>query len=102
MMFLVVPRRNRGVAMNKEGLNRTKPTRGVIMIESRDVESLARTSMVAWIEPTAGPAGIGGRTPLPPLMDVTIQGMRQNGFVLSGVEQIEQCFYAQSWWCRFE
>lgn len=38
--------------------------------------------------------------PLPPLLDATLAGMAVTGFVLSGIEYIEGCAYAQSWWCR--
>lgn len=40
--------------------------------------------------------------PLPPLLDATLAGMAVTGFVLSGIEYIDGCAYAQSWWCREE
>ncbi|PTQ71599.1 hypothetical protein C8K61_104151 [Pseudomonas sp. GV071] len=98
MMFLVVARRNRGVTLNREGLNRMKPVRGGVLIDSGRVDSLARFSVVARIAPIE-PLD---PDPLPRLLDVTIQGMAQNDMVLSGIEEIDNCFYAQSWWCRFE
>ncbi|WP_254846337.1 hypothetical protein [Pseudomonas koreensis] len=38
--------------------------------------------------------------PLPPLLDATLAGMAVMGFVLSGIEYIDGCAYALSWWCR--
>ena len=40
--------------------------------------------------------------PLPELLDATLPGMAHTGFVLSGIEYINGCAYAQSWWCRLE
>lgn len=40
--------------------------------------------------------------PLPKLLDATLPGMAETGFVLSGIECIDGCAYAQSWWCRLE
>ena len=40
--------------------------------------------------------------PLPRLLDATLAGMAVTGFVLSGIEYIDGCAYAQSWWCRLE
>lgn len=38
--------------------------------------------------------------PLPPLLDATLAGLAVTGFVLSGIEYVDGCAYAQSWWCR--
>jgi hypothetical protein len=38
--------------------------------------------------------------PLPKLLDAALAGMSVTGFVLSGIEYIDNCAYAQSWWCR--
>ena len=40
--------------------------------------------------------------PLPILLDATLAGMANTGVVLSGIELIDGCAYAQSWWCRLE
>ncbi len=40
--------------------------------------------------------------PLPQLLDATLARMAHTGFVLSGIEYIDGCAYAQSWWCRLE
>lgn len=37
---------------------------------------------------------------LPPLLDARISGMATNAFTLSGLEEIDGCLYAKSWWCR--
>lgn len=37
---------------------------------------------------------------LPELLDVTLATMAHNGFVLSGIEYVDGCAYAQAWWCR--
>ncbi|RMU62856.1 hypothetical protein ALP25_101568 [Pseudomonas syringae pv. syringae] len=39
--------------------------------------------------------------PLRELLDVTLSTMAHNGFVLSGIEYVDGCAYAQSWWCRY-
>ncbi|KPW22039.1 hypothetical protein ALO83_102881 [Pseudomonas cannabina pv. alisalensis] len=39
---------------------------------------------------------------LPDLLDVTLATMAPNGFVLSGIEYVDGCAYAQSWWCRHQ
>ncbi|MFJ2320053.1 hypothetical protein [Pseudomonas sp. NPDC087817] len=38
--------------------------------------------------------------PLPKLLDAKLAGIAVTGFVLSGIEFIDGCAYAQSWWCR--
>ncbi|GFM73008.1 hypothetical protein PSCICL_40000 [Pseudomonas cichorii] len=40
--------------------------------------------------------------PLPPLHDARLSGMATLGFVFSGFEVIDDCAYAQPWWCRLE
>ena len=66
------------------------------MVNSTVSEALGRASNVAR-------AVVGmplDPDPLPPLMDATLAGMAVTGFVLSGIEYIDGCAYAQSWWCR--
>lgn len=41
-------------------------------------------------------------SPLPQLLDAALVGMAVTGFVLSGIEYIDGCAFAQSWWCRVE
>jgi hypothetical protein len=40
--------------------------------------------------------------PLPPLLAATLAVKAITGFVHSGIEYIDGCAYAQSWWCRLE
>lgn len=40
--------------------------------------------------------------PLPKLLDTTLAGMAVTGFMLSGIEYIDGCTYAQSRWRRLE
>lgn len=97
MMVLITPRRRLGVALDRAQLRAEKPVRGDVHINELEVETLGRCSTIANIFMT-GPMDVA---PLPDLLDVRIVGMAQNGFVLNGIEQIGDCFYAQSWWCRF-
>ena len=60
-------------------------------------EQLNRTSDIAEIRPAGMPLDA---VPLPPLLDARISGMATNAFTLSGLEEIDGCLYAQSWWCR--
>jgi hypothetical protein len=39
---------------------------------------------------------------LPRLLDASVTSMGTQGLIISGIEQVEEAFYFQSWWCRFE
>lgn len=68
------------------------------MVNSENSGELGRSANVARIE-----VGMpNDPDPLPRLLDATLAGMAVTGFVLSGIEIIDGCAYAQSWWCRLE
>ena len=96
MHVLVTPMRIRGVALEAKERRRYPAIRGNVMVSSTDSPLLGRAANVARVE-----VGMPlDPDPLPPLLDATLAGMAVTGFVLSGIEYIDGCAYAQSWWCR--
>lgn len=98
MHVLVTPMRCRGVAMTPQERRRCDPVKGNVMVNAEHCSELGRSANVARVI-----AGMPLQPdPLPRLLDATLAGMAITGFVLSGIEYIEDCAYAQSWWCRIE
>jgi len=98
MHVLVTPMRLRGVALEAKERRRYPAVRGNVMVNSTVSHELGRAATVARVE-----VGMPlDPDPLPPLLDATLAGMAVTGFVLSGIEYINGCAYAQSWWCRLE
>lgn len=98
MHLLVTPMRLRGVALEPKERRRYPAFRGNVVVNSANCHELARAANVARVE-----VGMPlDRDPLPPLLDATLAGTAVTGFVLSGIEYIDGCAYAQSWWCRQE
>lgn len=96
MYVLVTPMRLRGVALDLKERRRYPAIRGNVMVNSRECHELGRAANVARVE-----VGMPlDPDPLPPLLDATLAGMAVTGFVLSGIEYVDGCAYAQSWWCR--
>ncbi|MDX9679351.1 MULTISPECIES: hypothetical protein [Pseudomonas] len=96
MRVLVTPMRSKGVALNPNERRRYPAIQGNVMVNSTVCHELGRAANVARIE-----VGMPlDPDPLPPLLDATLVGMAVTGFVLSGIEYIDGCAYAQSWWCR--
>ncbi|MDT3312279.1 hypothetical protein QZR14_13040 [Pseudomonas sp. rhizo66] len=98
MHVLVTPMRLRGVALDPKERRRYPTIRGNVMVNSTVYHELGRAADIARVE-------IGmplDPDPLPPLLNTTLAGMAITGFVISGIEYIDGCAYAQSWWCRFE
>ncbi|CAI8883884.1 YjeF N-terminal domain-containing protein [Pseudomonas sp. IT-P44] len=96
MHMLVTPMRCRGIALTVKERGRYPAIQGNVMVNSSVSHELGRATNIARIE-----VGMPlDPDPLPPLMDATLAGMAVTGFVLSGIEYIEGCAYAQSWWCR--
>jgi hypothetical protein len=88
--------RLRGVALDPKERRRYPAIRGHVMVNSTDCHELGRAANVARLE-----VGMPlDPDPLPPLLDATLAGMAVNGFVLSGIEYVDGCAYAQYWWCR--
>lgn len=98
MHMLITPMRRRGVALTARERRSYSAIRGNVMVSAEASVELARSANVARVlvgmplEPD----------PLPILLDATLAGMAHTGFVLSGIELIDGCAYAQSWWCRLE
>lgn len=88
----------RGVALDAKKRRRYPAIRGNVMVNSTMSSELGRAANVARLD-----VGMPlDPDPLPPLLDATLAGRAVNGFVLSGIEYIDGCAFAQSWWCRLE
>ena len=97
MQVLVVPMRRNGVALGQKEREHCEAIQGSVIVRSARSEYLGRYTTIAWIE-----MGMPKEEkPLRELLDVTLSTMAHNGFVLSGIEYVEGCAYAQSWWCRY-
>ncbi len=96
MYVQVTPMRIRGVPLSPRDRSNIQPIRAYVMVTSEQNEELGRAANVAWIH-TNSPSERG---PLPRLLDATLSGMSQTGFMLTGIEYVDGCAYAQSWWCR--
>lgn len=98
MHMLVTPMRRQGVALDLKERRRYSAIRGNVMVNSENSIELGRSANVARLV-----VGMPlDPDPLPKLLDATLAGMAVTGFVLSGIEYIDGCAYAQSWWCRLE
>lgn len=98
MHVLITPMRSRGVALDPKARRRNPAIRGNVMVNSTNCHELGRAANVARVD-----VGMPlDPDPLPPLLDATLAGMAVTGFVLSGIEYVDGCAYAQSWWCRLE
>ena len=95
MYFLIVRRRERGVALLPEKLRKVQALRADIHIGDHHSDPLGRVSTQAWVfNPSPGPDII------PRLHDAKLNGMAQLGININGVEEVDGVLYAQSWWCR--
>ncbi|KIY16889.1 hypothetical protein [Pseudomonas amygdali] len=98
MQVMIVPMRRKGVALERTERDRYEAIIGNVIVRSTHSENLGRYSTIAWID-----VGMPkDEKPLQQLMDVTLATMAHNGFVLSGIEYVDGCAYAQSWWCRYQ
>lgn len=98
MHMLVTPMRHHGVALALQERRRYPAIRGNVMVNAENSSELGRSANVARVE-VGWP---NDPDPLPKLLDATLAGMAVTGFVLSGIEYIDGCAYAQSWWCRLD
>ncbi len=98
MRYHVTRMRAKGRAIDKTQLRRTEGIRGDVHVQEAQCEALGRSARVARITP-ALPLD---DSQLPPLMDVTLAWMANNGMVLSGIEIEDGVAYAQSWLCHPE
>lgn len=94
--YLITPRRKLGVAYDSKTLNRITPIKGDIQIAEMPNDQLGRTTISAWLFSSSPNLP----EELPRLLDVRITGMGSTGMNLTGIEQIGDAFYSQSWWCR--
>ena len=98
MHMLVTPMRSRGIALTPQERRRYQAIRANVMVNAENSPDLGRSANVARVD-----VGMpNDPDPLPRLLDATLAGMAVTGFVLSGIEYIDGCAYAQSWWCRLE
>lgn len=98
MHMLVTPMRRLGVALDPKERRRYTAIKGNVMVNAGISAELGRSSNIARVE-----VGMPLEPdPLPQLLDAALSGMAVTGFVLSGIEYIDGCAYAQSWWCRLE
>lgn len=96
MFVLVTPMRVKGVALDPNERKRYPAIKGDVQVHARVEAQLGRSSNVARVLGTMP----RDPEPLPRLLDATLSGMAPTGFVLTGIEYIDGCAYAQSWWCR--
>ncbi|MDF9617038.1 hypothetical protein P5705_05240 [Pseudomonas entomophila] len=95
MYFLLVRRRERGIAISSDQLKKIQPMRADVHIEYGHSKVLGRYCIEAWVfNPTPGPDII------PRLHDACVTGMAQLGMNIIGLEEVDGVLYAQSWWCR--
>jgi len=94
MHTLITPMRRKGVALSPLERRRYSAIKGDVRVCPEVCNELGRSSNVArvWAGMPLEPE------PLPQLLDATLSGMAPTGFVLSGIEYVDGCAYAQSWW----
>lgn len=97
MYFLIVRRRERGVAIPSDQLRKVKALKADIHIGELHSEALGRQATQAWVFNPTPSADI-----IPRLLDAKVNGMAQLGMNINGVEEVDGVLYAQSWWCRAE
>lgn len=98
MHMLVTPMRCRGVPLTVKERGRYPAIKGNVMVNSENNVELGRSANVARVD-----VGMPlDPDPLPRLLDATLSGMAVTGCVLNGIEYIDGCAFAQSWWCRLE
>jgi hypothetical protein len=98
MHCLITRRRHLGVALSRKELNDAKPFKGDVKISELPNEALGRTTVEAHIMSCVSHAP----DLLPRLIDARVTGMGTLGWTISGLEQVGDTFYFQSWWCRLE
>ena len=98
MHMLVTPMRCRGIPLTPQERRRYQAIKGNVLVNSENSSELGRSANVARVD-----VGMPlDSDPFLRLLDATLSGMAITGFVLSGIEYVDGCAYAQSWWCRLE
>lgn len=98
MYFLITLRRHLGVAIPKKQVSQITPLKGDVQIVESPHSELGRITRQAFILNSVGHAP----DILPRLLDASVTSLGTQGMTISGIEQIGDAFYFQSWWCRFE
>jgi len=98
MYFLITPRRQMGVALPKDQVSKVTPFKGDVQIVEAQCSALGRITRQAFLLSAVGHAP----DILPRLLDASVTSLGTQGMTISGIEQIGEAFYFQSWWCRFE
>lgn len=98
MYFLITPRRVQGVAIPKDQVSKVTPFKGDVQIVESQSAALGRITRQAFLLSSVGHAP----DILPRLLDASVTSLGTHGMSISGIEQIGEAFYFQSWWCRFE
>ncbi|EIK96037.1 hypothetical protein PMM47T1_13795 [Pseudomonas sp. M47T1] len=96
MYVLVTRRRHLGVGLDQAAVRSAEAIKGDIEVRLDKAPCLGREANIAQMRPVDPMCA----SPLPLLYDATMTWMSTNGFVLSGVEEVDGVMYAQSWWCR--
>ncbi|WP_025131246.1 hypothetical protein [Pseudomonas sp. PH1b] len=96
MQMLVTPMRREGIALNPDERRRYRAIKADVRVRAEIDPELGSSTTVARL------LGVMPLDPehLPQLRDASLSSMAPTGFVLSGIEYIDGCAYAQSWWCR--
>ena len=96
MKVRVVRMRHQGVPVERKRVNHDPGVVGELFVEEHVDKACGRTLRVARLAST-GPLD---SSLVPQLADVQLLWVGNQGFVLNGVEQVNDAVYAQSWWCR--
>ncbi|WP_248766144.1 hypothetical protein [Pseudomonas protegens] len=88
--FLIVRRREPGIAIPSERLSNIRPVKGDIHILESRSQALERSCVQAWIfKSDPGP------DVFPRLLDAKVNDMIQIGMNINGVEEVDGALYAQ-------
>lgn len=93
MRYQIKLRRCKGVVIPSKELYDTRWIYGDIHVMNRHCETPNLNSYVAFLMSTGG-------QPFPlELFDITLSGMANTGFTLSGYKIDGDAIYVQTWWC---
>lgn len=95
-MFIGTPMQERGKPHPKRDAEAAEAFLGDFTISFTRSEQYGRMTKIASFHR----AGASDAPLLPPLHPVELSWIGTNGFVLTGIEFVEDVAYGQSWWCR--
>lgn len=84
--------------MPKDQVSKFMPLKGDVQIVESQCAALGRVTRQAFLLSSFGHAP----DILPRLLDASVTSLGTHGMIISGIEQVGEAFYFQSWWCRFE